>query len=885
MNPLRLPARVFRRAKAMAFFLVAWGMVSGALAGAASAAPGPASDALRVDFRYAPVWWQTSICLPDDWQKTLVGKEGTLLYDFPGKHSGFKTRLSVRLGDGEKWLGQQLLSPRVPIVRTVKQRGHVEAIEEAFAVAPPAAATATKAPPPLVQRLDRGGGLKGWAKPAVACDPFFRDIAVGWNEAIRYRILTPDKERLSVVLGFCESWHTEPGRRILEVRIEGKSRARLDLVAKPGRNIPFLLPLEVADADGDGAVDVEVLAAAGATDHNAILNVLWLFAGSPPPAEELLAGKSSGGALAHINCGEEPAGLGPPRHDVWLVHLVNRGPEAVSLEPALVIDSELSIQADPAGRLVTLGQTTTVFCPDGCHVVAESPGQLVLGLGTISLEPGQKRLLALGVLRGVERPGRELLLPRSAEHALQLRQQAEAFWQQVDLPYGRLEVPDAGVQALVDGAIRNIYQAREIKKGLPAFQVGPTCYRGLWVVDGSFLMESVAFLGRNDEARHGIHYLLGFQRADGAIMLITGHWKETGIALWAITRHARLTGDKAWLAQVWPKVERAWQYIGQLRREASKDPKAPNYRLIPEGFSDGGLGETLPEYTNIYWTLAGMKAAVEAAQWLGRPDQARAWRAEYDDFYAAFRQAAARDTRTDAHGNRYVPISMKPETKVSPQKAQWAFLHAVFPGKLFPHDDPLVLGNLAMLRSAECEGLVRDTGWVAQGVWNYFGSFYAHVWLWQHDGQKAARTLYAMANHASPLLCWREEQMPQGEGPAVCGDMPHNWASAEFIRLVRHLLVLERGDELHLAEGVPPNWIVPGKRIRAAGVLTEFGPVQFEIRIAPDGTKALVDLQPPRRNPPRRIVLHLEGWSGSQGILELPTDSPSQREVPLNPRP
>lgn len=861
-----------------------WAIVSGWCASAAHGQAGQTTQEMRVDFRYAPVWWQTSICLPDDWQKTLVGKEGTLLYDFPGKHSGFKTRLGLRLGEAEKWVRQELVSPRVPIVRTVKQWGHVEAVEEAFAVAPPVSLQAPKAPPPVVQRLDRGGGIKGWAKPAVACDPYFRDIAVGWNDAIHYRICAPGTQRLGVVLGFCESWHAEPGRRILEVRIEGHSRARLDLVAKPGRHMPLLLPLEAADANGDGGVDVEVAAAPGSADQNAILNVLWVFAGNPPPVEELLAGKSPVVPLAHVNCGEEPAGIGPPRHDVLLLHLVNRGSKAVSLEPALVIDSELPIQADPEGRAVTIGPTTTVFCPEDSHVLAEGPGQVVLGLGSVALEPGQERHVAVGVLRGVNQPDRKLLYPRSAEHAQQLRQQAEAFWQEVDLPYGRLEVPDAGVQALVDGAIRNIYQAREIKKGLPAFQVGPTCYRGLWVVDGSFLMEAVTFLGRIDEARNGIHYLLGFQRADGAIMLINGHWKETGIALWAVTRHARLTGDKAWLAEVWPKVERAWQYIGRLRQEASQDPKAPNYRLIPEGFSDGGLGETLPEYTNVYWTLAGMKAAVEAAEWLGRKDQARAWRAEYDDFYATFRKAAARDTRTDAHGNRYVPISMKP-LNVSPQKAQWAFLHAVFPGKVFAHDDPLVLGNLAMLRAAECEGLVRDTGWVAQGVWNYFGSFYGHAWLWQHDGPKAARTLYAMANHASPLLCWREEQMPQGEGPAVCGDMPHNWASAEFIRLVRHLLVLERGEELHLAEGVLPAWIVPGKRVRAQGVLTEFGPLELEIAVSQDGGKATVHLVPPRRNPPRRIVLHLEGWSAGKGIMELPTDAPCRREVPLSSRP
>jgi hypothetical protein len=39
------------------------------------------------------------------------------------------------------------------------------------------------------------------------------------------------------------------------------------------------------------------------------------------------------------------------------------------------------------------------------------------------------------------------------------------------------------------------------------------------------------------------------------------------------------------------------------------------------------------------------------------------------------------------------------------------------------------------------------------------------------------------------------------------GDRPHDWANAEFIRLASHHLVFERGDELHLLEGVPAKRI------------------------------------------------------------------------------
>lgn len=889
---MMLPRRLVRAA---VLFVVA---LSGLIPAHAQVSDTPAN--WTVDHRYAPVWWQTSICLPDDWQKTLVGKEGTLLYDYPGKYSGFKTRISVGFGPEVQWVRQELLSPRVPVVRTVKRLGDLEIVEESFAAAPPLAEKERKAAPPLVERVDTGGSLKDWAQPKGACDPAFRDIAVGWNSEIHYRLRADAGAAYTVVFGLCEGWHAKPGQRILDLKIEGKTRQTIDMAAVHGKNVPALVAFEARDENRDGFLDIEVSSSPGSPDRNAILNVLWAFEGPPvgiPPKKDLLAGKCDRKPLAHVNCGHEPPRMGPPRHDILLVRLRASGteagetaektrpkPPAFTVRPTVTVESEFDIRVDAEGRRVTIGTGTTLFFPAAIRLASRSNGKVTLEWADLVHVPaGEEKALALGVLRGPASPAPHQLYPTSAEQAQQLRQIAQRYWEMLDLSYGCFEVPDPAIQAQIDSSIRNIYQAREIKKGLPAFQVGPTCYRGLWVVDGSFLMEAAAYLGRVEEARNGIRYLLSFQRPDGAIMLIDGHLKETGIALWAVARHARLSGDKAWLAEVWPRVEQGVAYIGVMRQQASADPKALHYRLLPEGFSDGGLGGKNPEYTNVYWTLVGLKAAADAARWLGKNDQAAAWQKAYDDFYATFRRAAERDVRVDALGNRYVPICMKPEVRVSPQKAQWAFLHAVYPGKIFASDDPLVLGNMAMLQAAEVEGLVRDTGWVANGVWNYFGSFYGHAWLWLGRGQKAAQTLYAFANHASPLLAWREEQMPRGEGDAICGDMPHNWASAEFIRLVRSLLVLERGDDLHLFEGLPPTWAQPGKSIRVRGAMTEFGPMSLEFRIASDGATATLALDPPRRDRPRRIVLHQSAWLGKPETIELSAEGPIQREIVLKP--
>jgi hypothetical protein len=832
--------------------------------------PASASDnPWPIDFRYAPPNWQTSICLPDDWQKTLVGKDGALLYDWPGKFAGFGTKITFGVTAEAHWQNQELASPRVPIVRTSKRAGEVEIDEEAFAVAPPAKAPrATKAPSFVIERVGTTTVQTGWANPPKNTDPAFRNIAVGWVAPVQYRFKAEDGARYTVVFGLCEGHHAEPGQRVLQLQMEGKTRQTVDPVADKGKNVPVLYPLTTQDENGDGWIDLAVKTAEQAADRNTILNVLWIFReGAAPGVDELLTGQSSRPALAHVECGQGLPPNQPPRHDVLIASLHNAGVTSAPVTPTLVIESEFAITPQPDKRHVLIGGGTTLFCPQPFARVEKSGATVVLHFAEVTLAPGKSERLVFGVGRGKDAPA----LPRDVAHAESLRKQSERFWQRANLPYGHLEVPDAGVQAVIDSSIRNIYQAREVKKGLPAFQVGPTCYRGLWVVDGSFLLEAITYLGRADETRSGVKYLMSFQRDDGGIMLIDGHWKETGIALWAITRHARLTGDKTWLREVWPKVERGFDYIGVMRQMASADKNAPNCGLIPDGFSDGGLADKVPEYTNIYWTLAGMRAAVEAARWLGNEAQAADWQRKYDDFYATFRRAAERDMKTDPSGNRYVPIRMAKGEGIPPQKAQWGFLHSVFPGQVYAPTDPLVRGNMAMLRAVECQDLVFDTGWLKDGIWTYFAGFYGDAWLWLGEGQKAARTLYAFGNHASPLLCWREEQKPVGKGDQVVGDMPHNWASAEFIRLARHCLAIERGNELHLFEGFPAKWAQPGAVTRLRDILTEFGPLSLEFAVSKDGANGTLKLRPPRRAPPRRIVLHLDHWSEQRGTIDLPT--------------
>lgn len=651
----------------------------------------------RVDFRFSPPQWQAAICLPDDPHKSLVDRSGEFRYHYRQGKREFGTRVAVRVVDNAECVSQELHSPRVPIVRTLRRAEGLLIIEEAFAVT----------------------GL---------------------------------------------------------------------------------------------------------------------------PADS--------------------------RNDVILVRVTNTDREAQTLKPRLIVDTALPFRLD-GQRGVVNSHETIASSLKFAGIATEAGSRRDIQLETISVAPGDTATFFIVYCAG----SKIRIAPETVEQAVAAKKQAIAYWEKAPLPYGRVQVPDPGIQSLVDSSIRNIWQAREIKKGLTAFQVGPTCYRGLWIVDGAFLLEAATILGAGDQARNGVAYELTYQKPDGRIEVMKNFSKENGIVLWTCARHARLTQDKAWLESVWPKLQGIARHIQLLRKQTLENDSPLDDGLVPPGFPDGGIGGLHYEYTNAYWNLVGLRALIDAAVWLGKADDAAVWQKEYDDFLAAFRKAAARDMRKDPKANSYLPIIMGDAgAKELPQRAQWAFCHAVYPGRIFAKDDPLVAGNMAMLQATERENMVYGTGWDATGIWNYFASFYGHALLWQGNGSKAAQVLYAYANHAAPVLDWREEQSLHGEKFKQVGDMPHNWASAEFIRLTVHLLELDRGDELHLLEGLPRQWTKPGMVTKLDCVATPFGKLTMELKIADDGTSAKLHVGPLTDASCKRIVVHLSGWAAGDGPATLEFD-------------
>ena len=396
--------------------------------------------------------------------------------------------------------------------------------------------------------------------------------------------------------------------------------------------------------------------------------------------------------------------------------------------------------------------------------------------------------------------------------------------------------------AFFTACARNIVQSRAIKEEKKAFQVGPTCYRGLWVIDGNFLLEAARYMGFDQEAQDGLESLWVLQREDGGIFAGGGetHWKDTAATMYATARQADLSQDWKFFASIIPNARRGVRFLRSLRDNARDDGSANGrYGILPRGFGDRGIGGVRSELANTLWTVFALKGFLDVVDRLHRKD-CEDVRLFYHELNASLGNAVREELRTHEGGFTFLPMLMKedsrwndpdPMKRPKVQAAQVYMSHAIYPGLMWEKNDPLVRGHIELMQAITKENIPAETGWLANdAVWAYNAPIAAQVYLWAGMRELARKTFDGFLHHASPLYAWREEQSLQGTKPfRFIGDMPHNWASAECIRFLRHIFILEDKHSLRLLDGIIADDLVPQKPLALTYSPTKWGRVSIAL--------------------------------------------------------
>jgi hypothetical protein len=119
---------------------------------------------------------------------------------------------------------------------------------------------------------------------------------------------------------------------------------------------------------------------------------------------------------------------------------------------------------------------------------------------------------------------------------------------------------------------------------LPLFQLLlPTCYRGLWIVDGNFILEAARYLGFDQEAEQGLEATWARQQPTGGVFASAPgeHWKDTAIAMFTMVRQGELSGDWSYFREMVPNLLRAAKFLQQVRdRARTEDSANGRYGLL-----------------------------------------------------------------------------------------------------------------------------------------------------------------------------------------------------------------------------------------------------------------------------------------------------------------
>ena len=142
-----------------------------------------------------------------------------------------------------------------------------------------------------------------------------------------------------------------------------------------------------------------------------------------------------------------------------------------------------------------------------------------------------------------------------------------------------------------------------------------------------------------------------------------------------------------------------------------------------------------------------------------------------------------------------------------------------------PPFDPKVTGTLRQVRSKYGEGLMTYAGWLH----HYITMKNTEAELVRGEQQQVLKDLYTVLVHTSSTHAgWEVGPLPWSTRDFGEDLAPHGWFAAEYIILLRNMLVREQSGELHLLSVLSPAWCNPGDVIEVGKAPTEFGSLEMK---------------------------------------------------------
>ncbi|MBF0219809.1 MAG: hypothetical protein HQL49_09825 [Gammaproteobacteria bacterium] len=412
-----------------------------------------------------------------------------------------------------------------------------------------------------------------------------------------------------------------------------------------------------------------------------------------------------------------------------------------------------------------------------------------------------------------------------------LRLQAAAAWQQKLAALPQFHLPQS---LMIGAAVAHTALAHILlQRSDWAIQPGPRRYTRAWIRDGVTMAAALLRAGCQAEVATFLRHYATFQSEEGNIPCCTDQrgadwlveYDSLGQFVFGVMEYYRFTGDRGWLIELWPAVERTLAFMQRLQSDNQRRSNRHCHGLLPESAShEGYLSHPVHAYWDDFWALRGLEDGCAMAALLQQEvaattlaDRARDLRLHLAASIALVQKAAGVD---------YLPGSVE-LADFDPAATATAIAWL---------DDQVGVSAATLTATFDryLEGFRRRR----EGApWHNYSAYEIRIIaaLVRLGRRSEAHELldYFLADRR-PLAWnqWPEISWHDYRTPGHLGDLPHAWIGAEYYLAWLALFVYERHSDASLvfAGGIPRSWLASGEPLVVTGLITYWGRVDLTIQ-------------------------------------------------------
>jgi len=398
------------------------------------------------------------------------------------------------------------------------------------------------------------------------------------------------------------------------------------------------------------------------------------------------------------------------------------------------------------------------------------------------------------------------------------RAQLAGAWRALQAGMMGIDVPESKVLATYQASIVELLASRFQTASGWVQSPNRLQYRAFWIRDGAIEAQALDLAGVHAQATQDLAFMDTFQRPDGLFISRSGQYDGLGQALWALDQHARLTGDPAYASAQLTRIGAAIDWLSAATRSDSMGLLPPGDPRDDELASGHITGDDL-------WAAAGLRGAIDDAKLAGRADLASAWAAVDGGFEASLDSAIAHAVARAGH---------IPPVLDAPGGQDWGNYSAAFPVQLLKPTAASVSSTMAWARAHMAEGLASYLG--GRFLHDYLGFAVFQTELAAGEARRAIAGLYAELLHTTSTdVGWETDIAPLGDRSSARNLSPHGTFAADYVALLRNMLVADDAGSVELLSGASPAWLAPGAHITVTDAPTDQGVISFTERSSAHG--------------------------------------------------